>query len=116
MGFREDAIEILKSMKLPPDEYKEGMAIVEEAIKSEEGGEKTEKSFELTSLDELYKGRGPDKQKRKSKGGSFHDVAYGHQLAIAKKTLKMTPEMANIMGGMSLDEAKSFMARHNKRG
>ncbi len=114
MGFREDAIEILKSMKLPPDEYKEGMAIVEEAIKAEGGEEKAEKSFEVVSLDELYKGRGRDRQKRKSRG--LHDVAYGHQLAIAKKTLSMTPEMANVMGGMSVDEAKAFMARHNKRG
>jgi len=32
-----------------------------------------------------------------------------HQLAIAKKTLKMTDAGAKIMGGMSKKEAKEFL-------
>ena len=34
-----------------------------------------------------------------------------HQLRIALKTLKMTPAMAGIMGGMSIPEAKAFLKR-----
>lgn len=32
-----------------------------------------------------------------------------HQLKIAKKTLKMTDVMANVMGGMSRPEAIDFL-------
>lgn len=35
----------------------------------------------------------------------MHDVAKKHQLAIARKTLFMTPTMAKIMGGMDYEEA-----------
>jgi hypothetical protein len=43
--------------------------------------------------------------------GEGMSVADKHQLAIAKKTLKMTPAMAKIMGGMNHDEAKEVIAR-----
>lgn len=43
------------------------------------------------------------------------DPFYRHQLNIARRTLSMTPEMANIMGGMTLDEAKVFMKKHKER-
>ena len=35
-----------------------------------------------------------------------------HQLQIAKKTLKMNPVMAEIMGGMNLDEAKKIIDKY----
>ena len=59
MGFREDAIQILKSAKLPPEEEKAGMKIIEDAIKAEGGGKKIEKSdgIEIMTLDEALKKR-----------------------------------------------------------
>ena len=36
-------------------------------------------------------------------------VPQQHQLKIAKKTLKMNDVMANVMGGMSKQEAKDFL-------
>ena len=38
-------------------------------------------------------------------------VPQQHQLKIARQTLKMTPEMANIMGGMSYEEAKQIIKK-----
>jgi hypothetical protein len=32
-----------------------------------------------------------------------------HQRAIAKMTLRMTPTAATIMGGMTIEEAKTFL-------
>lgn len=43
------------------------------------------------------------------------DVFEKHQLAIAKKTLKMTPVMAKIMGGMTYEEAKKIVEKHKKK-
>lgn len=34
-----------------------------------------------------------------------------HQLRIAKQTLRMTDAGANIMGGMTKDEARQFLSR-----
>lgn len=39
----------------------------------------------------------------------FQDVATKHQLRIAKKTLQMNDVFANIMGGMTKDEARAFL-------
>ena len=36
-------------------------------------------------------------------------VPQQHQLKIAKKTLKMNDVMANVMGGMSKQEARDFL-------
>ncbi len=41
--------------------------------------------------------------------------AYDHQLAIARKTLKMNDVMANVMGGMTKAEAKVIVNDHNKK-
>lgn len=56
MGFKEDAIQILKSAKLPPEEEKAGMKIIEDAIKAE-AGSKVEKSegMRIMSLDQALK-------------------------------------------------------------
>ena len=35
-----------------------------------------------------------------------------HQLQIAKKTLNMTPAMAEVMGGMTIDEAKKIVDKY----
>lgn len=43
------------------------------------------------------------------------NVFQKHQLAIAKKTLKMTEEMANVMGGMTKAEAKIIKARLERK-
>ena len=37
-----------------------------------------------------------------------------HKLQVAKKTLKMTSIMAQIMGGMTIDEAKKVVAQYSK--
>ena len=39
-----------------------------------------------------------------------------HQLQIAKKTVKMSPAMAAILGGMSVDEAKAIVNKWKKGG
>lgn len=39
----------------------------------------------------------------------MHDVAKGHQMKIAKSTLKMSDIGARIMGGMSKAEARKFI-------
>lgn len=71
-----------------------------------------ERLVKVVSIDEEFeKGRGPDKQKRKSR---MKDPFYRHQFAIAKRTLSMTPAMANVMGGMTIDEATKFMERHQQ--
>jgi hypothetical protein len=36
-----------------------------------------------------------------------------HQIAIAKKTLKMSDVGARIMGGMTKDEAREILKKHN---
>jgi len=36
-----------------------------------------------------------------------------HQLQIAKRTINMNPAMASVMGGMSIDEAKAILDKHN---
>src|SRR6202007_107296 len=38
-----------------------------------------------------------------------------HQIAIAKKTLKMSDMGARIMGGMTKDEAREVLRRHGLR-
>jgi len=40
---------------------------------------------------------------------SKQNTAQYHQEKIALKTLKMTPAMASIMGGMSYSEAEAFL-------
>lgn len=35
----------------------------------------------------------------------MHDVAKRHRRTIARQTLRMTPAMARIMGGMTFEEA-----------
>lgn len=51
-----------------------------------------------------------------SKGGGVKMPEKGtpewHQLQIAKKTIKMTPVMATIMGGMDIDEAKKILDKY----
>ena len=47
------------------------------------------------------------------------DIFEKHKLKIAKETLKMTPIMANIIGGMTYEEAKQIVKgmerqKHNK--
>ena len=37
------------------------------------------------------------------------DIAKKHQTKIAKQTLRMTPITANIMGGMTFEEAYEFI-------
>jgi len=41
------------------------------------------------------------------------DIACKHQKAIAYKTLRMTPAGANIMGGMTFEEAYQFIFKTN---
>jgi len=38
------------------------------------------------------------------------------KLKIAKKTLKMNPVMANIMGGMTREQAKEIVNKYSKKG
>lgn len=38
-----------------------------------------------------------------------------HQLAIAKKTLRMSDEAVFILGGMTKDEAKKIVDKHKKK-
>jgi hypothetical protein len=45
-------------------------------------------------------------------GGSFQDVALGHQMKIARSTVKMPRAMANIMGGMTPEQAHSLIQQH----
>ena len=42
------------------------------------------------------------------------DVFLKHQVAIAKKTLKMSDEGALVMGGMTKAEARAILARIKK--
>ena len=35
-----------------------------------------------------------------------------HQLNIARKTVKMNPVMAKVMGGMSIEQAHEFLSKH----
>lgn len=42
---------------------------------------------------------------------SKQNTAQYHQEKIALKTLKMTPAMASIMGGMSYSEAEAFLQK-----
>ena len=42
------------------------------------------------------------------------DVAKQHQLKIARATLKMNDAGANIMGGMTKNEARRFLYKHGK--
>ena len=37
-----------------------------------------------------------------------------HQLKIARQTLKMSPVMVKIMGGMTIEEAKQVIAEYEK--
>lgn len=53
------------------------------------------------------KGHGSEKR-----GGSFQDVARGHQLNIARRTVKMPAGIAGVMGGMSQSEAHAFIQQH----
>ena len=45
----------------------------------------------------------------------MQNVFNKHQKAIAYKTLKMTPQMANIMGGMTFEEAYKIIFRIDLR-
>jgi hypothetical protein len=45
----------------------------------------------------------------KMEGGSFQDVARGHQKKIAISTLKMPDAMVGVMGGMNKQEARKFL-------
>ena len=36
-----------------------------------------------------------------------------HQIAIAKKTLKMSDLLVNLMGGMTKEEAKEILKKYN---
>jgi len=44
------------------------------------------------------------------------DVFLKHQVAIARKTLKMSDAMVGVMGGMTKYEARSILARVKKQG
>lgn len=39
----------------------------------------------------------------------MYDVAKKHQTKIARQTLRMAPVMANIMGGMTFEQAYEFL-------
>jgi hypothetical protein len=43
------------------------------------------------------------------------DVPEKHQLNIARKTLKMNDVFARIMGGMTKEEAREIIARHEAK-
>ncbi len=45
-------------------------------------------------------------------GGSFQDVALGHQLNIARKTVKMPAAILGVMGGMTAEQAHSLIQQH----
>jgi len=38
-----------------------------------------------------------------------------HRLAIAKRTINMTPAMLNIMGGMTIEEAETVIKELSKK-
>ena len=57
MGFKEDAVKIIKSAGLSPEEEKAGLKIVEDAIKAESGGKEVEKGIDIMSLDEALEKR-----------------------------------------------------------
>jgi len=76
-------------------------------------------SFKPTPLDQSSMERGMN-----SGGGSMmnednesnikkNNPALWHQIQIAKKTLKMTDAGAAIMGGMSKEEARNLLKKHN---
>jgi len=44
-----------------------------------------------------------------------YNVFQKHQLAIARKTLKMSDVGANIMGGMTKAEARAIIARLKRK-
>ncbi len=54
------------------------------------------------------KGHGSEKRG----GSSFQDVAQGHQLNIARSTVKMPAAIAGVMGGMTQDQAHTFIQQH----
>lgn len=81
--------------------------------------ERLYKKGEIVTLEQLHKLKKADVPVkgfiRTRRGHMEHvDPFYRHQLNIARKTLSMTPEMARVMGGMTLDEAKAFMDKHNE--
>jgi len=43
------------------------------------------------------------------------DIFERRKLEIAKKTLKMNPVMVNIMGGMTIKEAKEIIRKYEKK-
>jgi hypothetical protein len=51
---------------------------------------------------------------RKGGEGTMMDIAYQHQLRIARDTLRMPDAMAAVMGGMTKAEATEFMRKHEE--
>lgn len=51
----------------------------------------------------------------KSEAGGRDDPAFRHQLRIARDTLKMSKVGANIMGGMTHDEARAILMKNMRR-
>lgn len=43
------------------------------------------------------------------------DIFAKHQIAIAKKTLRMSDEMARVLGGMTKEEARAVLQKHGVR-
>lgn len=57
--------------------------------------------------------KGHGSEKRGGGGGdSLQDVALGHQLNIARSTVKMPAAMAGVMGGMTQDQAHALIQQH----
>jgi len=44
----------------------------------------------------------------------IESIGYRHQLRIARATLRMNPAMVGVMGGMTIEEAKAFLAKHSE--
>jgi hypothetical protein len=44
----------------------------------------------------------------------IESVDYKHQLRIARDTLRMNPAMVGVMGGMTIEEARAFLDKHNE--
>ena len=53
----------------------------------------------------LLSSHGITKRRLIQTGDTMKNIAKTHQLAIAKRTLRMTPTMARIMGGMDFETA-----------
>ena len=54
-----------------------------------------------------------DRQRRVKKTRSFEPGSPDwHQFQIAKRTLAMSDMGANVMGGMTKDEARAFLTKH----